>query len=187
MDIETFRWFMSTVAQVLGSISALVFAGYLIWAGKIRSRYHSIPHSYKDAYNKLSEKKKSILAKEFGCKDCPSINDYDGDRAINNSRIMSGSLSDMCSLEFMRMHAESYKVNIKEHKNAWNIKLALIVNGINIFLSLGLLMYDKYILSIGGVMYNGYSVSVLVLILTGSGLYLYYRYMLIIIKSALRD
>lgn len=36
MVLDTFRWFMSTVAQTLGAVSAIILAAYIMWMQRMR-------------------------------------------------------------------------------------------------------------------------------------------------------
>lgn len=137
MDIETFRWFMSTVAQTMGALTAIVVAVYVMWIGRLRYLQQDISSKAKKLFlkNKLEA---SRIIDNYNC------NDY---LELFNKKTLDQSNTPPSDLEniFMGLRKEFRRRgnDIQQAQQLWKpITLSLIT----VFSSLVLLGIDRIII-----------------------------------------
>ena len=153
MDIETFRWFMSTVAQTLGALTAIVVAVYTMWIQRLRFLQEDIKRQLQDYSTSTdmiqltngSRKSIAILCKEIlQSYKCDNTSKYleqaELDPQVNTKNFEPNVFG---NLEFSR---GEYQRRINDMKKAQQLWRPIFISLLSVFASLILLGFDRMII-----------------------------------------
>ena len=168
MDIETFRWFMSTVAQTLGALTAIVVAVYVMWISRLRYLQQDISSKAKKLFLENELKASEIIIK-YKCNDYLELFNK---KTLNQSNTPSSDLENL----FLELRKEFQRRDndIKQAQQLWKpITLSLIT----VFSSLVLLGIDRIIIPNIANSVWGWICFSLVCVFVLISLFLYFRFL----------
>ena len=151
MDIETFRWFMSTVAQTLGALTAIVMAVYTMWIQRLRF----LQEDTKEKANKYCSSNDTVahnghavfistlcnnILNAYGYNSISSFIEDISDKEIDTKDLNRQVLNDIL---FIR---DEYQRRLKDMKDAQQIWRPIFLSMLTIMVSLISLAFDNIII-----------------------------------------
>jgi len=168
MDIETFRWFMSTVAQTLGALTAIVVAVYVMWISRLRFLQQDISSKAKKLFKEKELEASKILIK-YNCKDYLELfNKETLDQSNPPSSYLENSFLD---------HRKEFRRRGNDIKQAQQLWKPITLSLITVFSSLVLLGIDRIIIPNIANSVWGWICFSLVCVFVLISLFLYFRFL----------
>ncbi|MBD3373306.1 MAG: hypothetical protein GF403_11400 [Candidatus Coatesbacteria bacterium] len=139
MDIETFRWFMSTVAQTMGALTAIVVAVYVMWIERLRFLQEDA--KTKAEYLQNSNALYGILLNSYNCDSSSDFLEMTSlDNEVDKTKFNKIIFT---NLNFIR---EKYQRRLADMKNAQQLYKPITLSLITVFSSLVLLGIDRIVI-----------------------------------------
>jgi|GEM_PF-4168298 len=173
MALETFRWFLSTVAQTLGAVSAIILAAYIMWVQRQRAIQEETSNKALKYIMRVSTKQIRII-KYFNCSDyLDFLNTNITEEDISKSKeaeLDNVVLSDLLDFRNRFRHASE---EIQKSQQLW---IPLLLSFVTIIGSLLAMMFDGCIANYAPVAWD-WIISGAVMLFAGTALGWYFVFL----------